>query len=95
MNLCGVHLIVFALAVYGVGLRPFSRPPFLRLAAPSFVFYWAMQGATRSRLRKTESWRDKFVYREGEKPRPQDIARTQVQFIASFGVLLVVALIAN
>jgi hypothetical protein len=95
MNLIGVHLIVFLLAIYGVGLRPFRRPPFLRLAAPSVVFDWVIQGATRSRLRKTESWRDQFVYREGEKPRPQDIARTQVQFIASFCVLLVVAQIAN
>ncbi|NJS38696.1 MAG: hypothetical protein HC783_06440 [Rhodobacteraceae bacterium] len=95
MNLIGVHLIAFVLAVYGVGLRPFSRPPFLRLAAPSFVFDWVIQAATRSSLRKAESWRDKFVYREGEKPRPQDIARTQIHFIASFGVMLGVVLIAK
>lgn len=95
MKLIGVHLIAFVLAVYGVGLRPFISAPFLRLAAPTFVFDRLIQGATRSRLRKNESWRDKFVYREGEKPRPQDIAHTQVQFIGSFGIILVVSLIAN
>ena len=95
MNLIGVHFIAFVLAVFGVGLRPFSRPPFLLLAAPSFFFDWVIQAATRSRLRENESWRDKFVYREGDRARPQDIARTQVLFIASFGIMLIVALIAN
>jgi hypothetical protein len=90
-----VPLMVFVLAVYGVGLRPSGRLPFLRLAAPARIFAWAINGAARSKLRKNEAIRDWFVYREGKAPRVEDLARVQIQFIASFVIIFVVNLIAT
>ena len=91
----GVPFLVFVLAVYGFGLRPSGRVPFLRLAAPSRIFAWVVHGAARSRLRKTETLRDWFVYRERRVPGPEDLAGIQLMFIVSFGVILVVSLIAT
>jgi hypothetical protein len=93
--LISVPLLIFALAVYGVGLRPSRYRPFLRLAAPAGIFAWTVHAAARNRLRRTETIRDWFVYREGNDPGPQDLARVQMQFIAGFSVLLVVHLIAS
>jgi hypothetical protein len=87
-----VWLLIFVLAAYGVGLRAFSHFPFLKLAPPTRIFAWAINGAARSRLRKREFVRDWFVYREGEKPGPSDLAWVQVQFIVSFAVIVCVAL---
>ncbi len=90
-----VPLLLFVLAAYGVGLRSSGRVPFLRLAAPARIFAWVIHGAARNRLRKSETIRDWFVYREGKAPGPEDLARVQMQVIASFGILLVFSLIAR
>ncbi len=89
-----VWFLLFLLALYGVGLRASSHFPFLRLVRPTRIFAWAVEGAARNRLRKRETLRDWFVYREGEKPDPNDLAWVQVQFIGSIVVMLLVALIA-
>jgi hypothetical protein len=87
-------MLLFVLAVYGVGLRLSQNFPFLKLTPPARVFAWVVEGAARSRLRKRETLRDWFVYREGEKPGPNDLAWVQFKFIGSFVVMLIFALIA-
>lgn len=91
----GLPLLMFVLAVYGVGLCPSGRLPFLRLAAPARIFAWVVHAAARSRLRKSATVRDWFVYREGKSPGPQDLAKVQKQLVASFGIVLIFSLIAN
>ena len=90
-----VPLLVLVLAVYGVGLRLSGRLPFLRIATPTRIFAWAIHSAARSKLRKSETIRDWFVYREGKAPEMDDLTRIQIQFIASFIVIFVVILIAS
>jgi hypothetical protein len=90
-----ICLPVFVFAMYGVGLRPSGRLPFLRLAAPLRIFAWAVHGAAKNRLRKKETIRDWFVYREGKEPGPEDLAKDQILFIASFGVVLAYCFIAD
>lgn len=90
-----VALLLFGLTVYGVGLRPSGRLPFLRLAAPARLFAWAVHGAARSRLRKTETMRDWFVYREGKAPGPGDLARAQMEFIIGLAIVFIFCSIAT
>jgi hypothetical protein len=87
-----IWLRLFGLAAYGVGLRASSHFPFLKLDPPTRILAWAITGTARSRLRKRESVRDWIVYREGEEPGPSDLAWVQIQFIASFAVILIVGL---
>jgi hypothetical protein len=90
-----IPLLIFLLAVYGVGLRPSNRFPFLRLAAPARIFAGVILSVTKSRLRKTATIRDWFVYREGHDPRPGDVAYTQNLFIINFVGILLVYFIAS
>jgi hypothetical protein len=85
-----VALLMVIVASYGVGLRVSQRFPFLTLAAPMPPFDWVIRAAARSRLRKRETLADWFRYREGREPKGTDLARVQLQAIASFVVILLV-----
>lgn len=81
---------MFFVASYAVGLRVSQGFPFLMLAAPMRPFDWVIRGAARSRLGKRETLADWFRYREGREPKDTDLARVQLEFIASFVVILLV-----
>jgi hypothetical protein len=86
---------LFALAVYGIGLRFRLYPPFFKLTHPAPVFRFFVVGITKSRLRKSESIRDFFVFREGAEPKPEDYERTQVTLITGLSILLFFHLLVN
>jgi hypothetical protein len=90
-----VSFLVFVFAAYGLGLRLSGRLPFLRLAPPARIFAWVVLAAARSRLRKMETHRDWFVYREGRTPGPADLAQIQIVFIAGLGIVLLFSSIAT
>ena len=85
-----VSLFLYGCSLYGFGLRLRINTPFILILNPIKILTPIIEAATKSKLRKNESIRDLFVFREGAAPQPEDLTRTQALFILSLSVLFFV-----
>lgn len=75
------------------GIRLVARPPFLALGEPRRFGSRLVENLTRAELRRKDSFRDLFGYREGDPVKPSDRRRTQVMILGSFALIAVINLV--